>query len=145
MDSCSAPRFWDKAASHRGLLNFHGRALCSRSGPFGELGYTSAVAIILDYNGRPIRITAERWAHISRHPEMTGMELAVEETINAPQAVLMSATDPSVWLYNRLHKRTAVGERLVCVVVKVSGEGAFVVAADLTDRVKRGEILWERE
>ena len=40
---------------------------------------------------------------------------------------------------------TRVGDRYLCVAVKVAGDDAFVLTAYLTDRIKRGVALWPRE
>jgi hypothetical protein len=97
-----------------------------------------------DYEGRQIRLTEERWAHISEHPEMAEMRRAVEETLEGPEVVVQSASDPEARLYHRFYHRTAVGGKYLCVVVKLRGDGAFVVTAYLTDQVKRGTVLWQR-
>lgn len=98
--------------------------------------------ILTDYEGRSIRLTEERWAHIEEHPEMTGLRQRVAETLREPENVLESASDSSVRLYYRFYRRTMVGGKHLCVVVKILGEDAFVVTAYLTDRVKRGTLLW---
>jgi hypothetical protein len=38
-----------------------------------------------------------------------------------------------------------VGGKHLCVVVKVRQDDAFVVTAYLTDRVKKGTVLWPKE
>ena len=39
-----------------------------------------------------------------------------------------------------------MGEKLLCVVVKVLREDdAFVLTAYLTDRLKRGEVIWSAQ
>jgi hypothetical protein len=40
------------------------------------------------------------------------------------------------------HLGTRVGDKWLCVVVKISEDDAFVVTAYLTNRPKRGELLW---
>jgi len=37
-----------------------------------------------------------------------------------------------------------VGDKYLCVVVKIMGEKAFVLTAYLTDRMKRGVLLWPK-
>jgi hypothetical protein len=100
------------------------------------------VALLSDYAGRQIRLTEERWAHISEHPEMAGMRPALEETLRAPEDVVVSLSDPAVQLYYRFYGRTMVAEKFLCVVVRFSTEDAFVVTAYLTDRVKKGKVVW---
>jgi hypothetical protein len=40
---------------------------------------------------------------------------------------------------------TLVGDKYLCVAVKIRATDAFVLTAYLTDRVKRGVPLWPRE
>ena len=100
------------------------------------------MAVLTDYAGRKIRLTEERWAHISEHPEMAGMRPALEETLQAPTIVVESPSDPAARLYYRVYTRTIVGEKYLCVLVKFSTDDAFVVTAYLTDRLKKGKVVW---
>ncbi len=76
--------------------------------------------VLHDHEVLAVRVTDERLAHILEHPEMAGMEEAIEATLR-------------------------VGDRYLCVVVKVAGDDAFVLTAYLTDRIKKGVALWPRE
>lgn len=100
------------------------------------------MAVLIDYEGRAIRLTEERWRHISEHPEMEGMREALEETLRAPEVVHESMSDPAARLHYRFYHRTMVGGKYLCAVVKLAGEDAFVVTAYLTDRPKKGRVLW---
>ena len=97
-----------------------------------------------DFQGLEIRLTDERLGHILEHPEMVGMETAIEETLLQPTAVVQSLSDPEAHLYYRYYVGTMVGDKFLCVVVKVSADDAFVLTAYLTDRVKKGVQLWPR-
>jgi hypothetical protein len=46
--------------------------------------------ILVDFQGRPVRLTDERRQHILEHPEMAGMESALAETLRDPQLVIGS-------------------------------------------------------
>ena len=99
--------------------------------------------VLHDYQGRAIRLTDERLAHILEHPEMAGMENAIEEVLLAPETVVQSLSDFQAHLYYRYYSGTRVGDKFLCVVVKrVSAADAFVLTAYLTDKVKKGDILW---
>ena len=95
-----------------------------------------------DYEGRSVRLTDERWAHICEHPEMAGMGRAIAETLEAPEVVVQSVSDPEARLYYRFYYQTVVGGKYLCTLVKLKGDDAFVVTAYLTDRVKRGTVIW---
>ena len=83
-----------------------------------------------------LRLTDERLAHILEHPEMVGMESAIEQTIVHPNQVVESISDSAARLYYRFYMGTMVGDKYLCVVVKIMGEEA--------DRVKRGVLLWPK-
>ena len=101
--------------------------------------------VLTDYEGRTVRLTDERWRHAEEHPEMVGLRGAVAETIREPESVIQSASDPTARLYYRFYHRTMVGGKHLCVVVKVRQDDAFVVTAYLTNRAKKGTILWPKE
>jgi hypothetical protein len=44
------------------------------------------MVVLTDYEGRAVRLTDERWAHVEEHPEMAGMREALAETLR--QAIL---------------------------------------------------------
>ena len=96
----------------------------------------------MDYSGRAIRFTRERLAHVLEHPEMVGMEEAIAETLLAPEFVVQSVSDAQAQLYFRFYYGTRVGNKFLCVVVKILEADAFVVTAYLTNRVKKGRLLW---
>lgn len=98
-----------------------------------------------DHQGLVIRLTDERLAHILEHPEMTGLEWAIEETLARPQCVIQSASDEQARLYYRFYIGTMVGDKYLCVVVKVVADDAFVLTAYLADKVKKGELLWPKD
>ena len=51
-------------------------------------------------------------------------------------------SDPQARLYYRFYFRTIVGSKYLCVVVKMLDDDAFVLTAYLTDRIKKGVVLW---
>ena len=63
--------------------------------------------VIHDYQGVPIRLTDERLAHILEHPEMVGLESAIEQTLARPETVIESFSDPQARLYYRYYVGTA--------------------------------------
>jgi len=97
---------------------------------------------LMDYQGKTVRLTDERLAHIKEHPEMVNMESALEETLRGPQLVIRSGTDASANLNYRYYYGTLVGDKWLCVVVKYVIDDAFVLTAYLTDKPKKGEQLW---
>ena len=101
--------------------------------------------LYVDYQGRRIRLTEERLAHILEHPEMKDAEPLIEQTLANPEQVMESLSDTQARLYYRLYVGTRIGNKHLCVVVKMLEADAFVVTAYLTDKVKKGRQLWPRE
>jgi hypothetical protein len=101
--------------------------------------------VVNNYLGKPIRITSERMAHIKEHPEMAEMAGAIQVTLQAPEKVVQSQSDGKANLYYRSYPNTPVGEKYLCVVVKEGLTDSFLLTAYLTDRIKKGEILWNRK
>ena len=98
-----------------------------------------------DYAGADIRLTDERLGHILEHLEMIGMELALEETLRHPTLVIQSKTDEAATLNYRYYLGTKVGDKWLCVVVRYDEEDAFVLTAYLTDKPKKGEVVWPKK
>jgi hypothetical protein len=98
--------------------------------------------MLLDHSGRTIRLTRERLEHILLHPEMAESEAEIAESLRQPERVVQSLSDPEAWLYYRRYPTTRVGDKYLCVVVKIGPTDAFVVTAYLTDKVKGGSQLW---
>jgi hypothetical protein len=76
---------------------------------------------------------------------MKGMTQAIVETLLSPQKVIQSLSDPEAHLYYRFYFGTRVGDKYLCVVVKIKGDDIFVLTAYLTDTVKKGEVIWPRK
>jgi hypothetical protein len=98
--------------------------------------------IIHDFRGLAVRLTDERLAHILEHPEMEGLAGAIEETLKHPETVIESLSDAQARLYYRFYIGTRVGDKWLCVVLKIAAEDAFVLTAYLTDRPRRGRQIW---
>jgi hypothetical protein len=98
----------------------------------------------VDYQGWQIRLTDERWQHITQHPEMADMESIIAEALSQPELVKRSRTDGTVQLYYRYRENTVVGNKWLCVVVKYLPADAFIITAYLTDKPKQGEQVWPK-
>lgn len=91
-----------------------------------------------DYQGREIRLTAERWQHILSHPEIADLKEEISQTLANPDIVRQSNSDQNVYLYYCYKTQTIVGEKWLCVVVKILENDAFIITAYLTDKLKKG-------
>jgi hypothetical protein len=78
-------------------------------------------------SGVPIRLTDQRWSHIAtRHPEMTGQQDRVLETVAAPDYV-------------------QTGDHCVAVYREISPADGFVVTAYFATRTAAGrKTSWKR-
>ena len=100
--------------------------------------------MLQDLFGRRIQLTDEGWSHIiGEHPYMVDFQEEVGETLRDPEQIRRSARDPErCSLYYRRYSGTVVGDKWVCVVIKVLPGEAFVQTAYATGKIKRGELLW---
>lgn len=73
------------------------------------------------------------------------MTQAIAETLLSPQKVIRSLSDPGAYLYYRFYFGTRVGDKYLCVVVKIKGDDTFILTAYLTDTIKKGEVIWPRK
>jgi len=102
--------------------------------------------VFQDYKGRPISLSDERLEHLeSQHPEMVRQLKRISETIAHPERIIRSKTDTSVELFYKHYRTTPVSEKFLCIVVKASKDDNFVVTAYYTDRIKGGDLLWEKK
>ena len=102
------------------------------------------MAIFKDYEGRTIRLTGERLAHILEHPEMRAMEHRIGETLLRPERVLESLSDPQARLYYRMYVATPIGDKHLCVVVRMADNDAFVLTAYLMTKPAGGRQIWPK-
>ena len=98
--------------------------------------------ILVDHQGRPIRLTAERWRHILEHPEMVEQRFRLAETLADPEVVIATEKDSVVHAYHRLYESTPVTRKYMVVAVKILGEDAFILTAYFTSQVKKGSTIW---
>ena len=102
--------------------------------------------ILTDYSGRSIRLTDERLRHISEaHPSVLEVSNGIAETLISPDTIRLSSRSRDTMLYYRWYTDTKYNDKYVCVVVVVSEDDAWIITAYLTDAIKQGELIWERE
>jgi hypothetical protein len=90
--------------------------------------------------GFRVRVTRERWNLITtmKHPVMTGRESSVKATLEHPDEVRRSRSDPQVMLFYRAEGSS----RWVCAVAKRTADDAFLITAYPTDAIKEGTRIW---
>jgi len=81
-------------------------------------------------NGVPIRVTDERWAHITEeHCELAGMRLEVLETVAEPERIVAGVAGELLAV-----REVEAGKCLVAVYRESEGDG-FLITAFLTRRL----------
>ncbi len=86
-------------------------------------------------NDVPIRLTEERWFHITEeHSEMAGYYFEVLETVQEPEAIYQGKTEELFAI-----KELETGKYIVVVYKEVSQGDGFVITAFLTRRIKQIE------
>lgn len=99
--------------------------------------------IVLSKNGVPIRLTEERWVHITEeHSELAGYYFEVLETVQEPEAIYKGKAEELLAV-----KEIEKGKYLVAVYREVTKDDGFIVTAFLTrriDQVERRERLWHQ-
>ncbi|MDP2300932.1 MAG: hypothetical protein Q8N03_00740 [Ignavibacteria bacterium] len=101
--------------------------------------------ILTDLFNNNIRFTEERYKHMKEfHPEMVGQLNKIKLTLKLPIVIIRSKSDSSVFLYYRFFENTLVGDKFLCVVVKLINNDYFILTSYFTDTVKKGEALWQK-
>ncbi len=87
-----------------------------------------------------IRTTYDYWEYLTtkKHPVMKNKEEVVKATLEAPDEIRQSKSDSNVFLYYKKF------DRLYCVVVRHLKNEGFLITAYPTDKVKEGNIIWQR-
>jgi hypothetical protein len=96
--------------------------------------------IILSVHRTPIRLTDERWAHITEeHCELAGFRLEVLETVGKPDQVLAGGQGELLAV-----RELFPGKHLVAIYRELESDG-FIITAFITSKFKalqRRKQLW---
>ena len=96
----------------------------------------------VDKFNRNIRLTNERWKHIAdTHPELKNLLNELSGALKEPEIVKNSANDEDVVLFYRFYEHIYKG-KYMCVVVKLNEK--LIITAYITDRIKRGDVIWTK-
>ncbi len=99
--------------------------------------------IITDIFNNAIELTDERWLHIVReHPEMEPYREKIQEILSAPDYVKKSKRDSEVLLYYKFYSDIFNGKYVLVAIRK--GLRSFILTCYITDVIKKGETLWEK-
>ncbi|MCW7079506.1 MAG: PBECR2 nuclease fold domain-containing protein [Candidatus Methanospirare jalkutatii] len=99
--------------------------------------------IVKSKNGVPIRLTEERWVHITEeHSEMAGYYFEVLETVKEPEAIYEGKMGEYIAV-----REIEKGKYIVVVYRELSKGDGFVITAFLTRRKKqleRRRKIWQK-
>lgn len=101
--------------------------------------------VIYSKNFIPIRLTEERWGHITkRHPEMESQKEKIEETISSPD--IIQEGDFGELLAMRFYPKTPLTRKYLVVAYKElrKQEGFLLTAYFTSIPSKRRRVLWKR-
>ena len=101
--------------------------------------------IVYSKNSIPIRITEERWAHITRrHPEMENQKEKVIETISNPD--LIQSGDFGELLAVCFYPETPLTKKhLIVAYREISAQDGFIITGYFTNELsQRREVIWKR-
>jgi len=91
--------------------------------------------IVQSKNGVPIRLTDERWFHITEeHSEMAGNYFEVLETVEVPEAIYKGKAEELLAIRKIEQKKY-----LVVVYKEMNYEDGFVITAFFTSKIKKIE------
>lgn len=89
------------------------------------------VDLVLSMHGVPIRLTDERWAHITEeHCELAGLRSEVLETVVQPERILLGGDGEHLAICEMEE-----GKHLV-VIYREEVEDGFIITAFVTRRVR---------
>jgi hypothetical protein len=99
--------------------------------------------VIRSKNDVPIRLTQERWFHITEeHSEMAGYYFEVLEAVEEPEAIYEGKTGECIAV-----REVEKGKYIVVIYRELSKEDGFIITAFLSRRRKQLEgrrKIWER-
>lgn len=101
--------------------------------------------IVRSRSGVPVRLTDERWKHISEnHPEVVDMRSEILETLAEPD--LIQEGDSGELLAVRRYEKTPLTSKFLIVPYReVSSEDGFILTAYLTSRPSNSRtVTWKR-
>ena len=96
--------------------------------------------VIIDVFGSSVRITKERLSHILMvHPEMKEFQDKIADVLMDPDYIKQSTYDEEVVLYYKYF--TSIKKYIIVVVKR---HMYFVLTSYMSDRIKKGDVLWRK-
>jgi len=90
-----------------------------------------------------VSLTDEKWNHVThKHPEVKKFSNRIREVLGLPDIVKISKRDSGVHLYYKFYKDIFGGKFLLVIT---NSEKKIIVTAFITDKIKVGEVLWQKK
>ena len=97
-----------------------------------------------DRDGNKVELTNERWKHIvAQHPEVERYYGLIADALREPDLIKRRRHAQDVWLYYKFYS-TIHGGKYLLVAIK-NPPKAFVLTCYITDKIKRGNIVWQKK
>lgn len=101
--------------------------------------------IAISINNVPIRLTNERWLHISiGHPEIAGYYYEILETVENPQIIYEDSENGLIAVSFRYE---LINKFIVVIYKEVSSVDGFIITAYLSNKEQKFEkkkIVWNQ-
>ncbi len=94
------------------------------------------IFIVKDKTGRSIRLTDERWQHLSRHLHVQQNLEQVKDTLQSPDRIANYSRDTKVRYYYKYYKNRKSTAKYLRIIVKYLNGDGFIVTAHFIDRMK---------
>ena len=102
------------------------------------------IRVIRDKFGNKIKLIPDRLNHIlTIHPEIKGLEDKIDLTLKDPDIVKQSIYDCNVHIYYKYFKKKPK-EKHFAVVIKIN-DNNFIITTYITDRIKKGDLIWKKD
>ncbi|NOR52975.1 MAG: hypothetical protein GQ536_02660 [Candidatus Aminicenantes bacterium] len=94
--------------------------------------------IAYSVNGVPIRLTYERWFHITEnHDDLASYYFEVLETVESPDFIMRGNKDSL-----KATKNMGKDKWLVVIYREVSKTDGFIITAYFLDKKAKGDVIW---
>jgi hypothetical protein len=98
------------------------------------------VDIAYSVNGVPIRLTYERWFHITEnHDDLASYYFQVLETVEKPELIIRGNKGTL-----KAAKNIGKDKWLSVVYREISKRDGFIITAYFIDKRPKGEVIWRR-
>jgi len=89
-----------------------------------------------------VRVTRSYWEYIVtvKHPVMTDREQDVKDTLQSPDEIRVSRSDPAVYLF---YKTKQANRWVYAAAKRLNGEG-FLITTYPTHAIKEGTKIWPK-